>query len=442
MKMIQEIHVLRVKNSLQGSIVMPGDKSCSHRSLMIASQMTGSTTITGLLESDDVMATKDALIDFGVKIEKKGKNWLVDGLGLGNLTTPDNVIDLGNSGTGVRLLMGLICTMNVNVILTGDRSLRSRPMARVIKPLKKYAVEFGARDDNYLPVHVEGNMFATAINHKITVPSAQVKSALLFAALNAHGESSFIETVLTRDHTEIMMKYLGFNITEEIIDNQKHITINADQELPAKDITISGDPSSAAFLIAAAILIPDSKITVKNVLMNEHRIGFYKILELMNANISFNNVREVSGEQVADIEASYSNLQAVDIAASYAPSTIDEYPILAILSSQAKGVTRMNGLQELKVKESNRLDAIVENLRKCQIDVSCGKDWMEIRYSPNIEATDIINTYHDHRIAMSFIILGLISKNGITIDDITMINTSFPGFFDKLKELGADIIKK
>lgn len=434
-----KIHVLRVKNALQGKVVIPGDKSCSQRALMLASQMLGTTVISGLLESNDVMATKNALIGLGVKINKEGNDWVVEGSGLGSLANPDNVLDLQNSGTGVRLLMGLVSTMNVRVVFTGDSSLRSRPMGRVMNPLKKYAAEFSPRDKDFLPVEVVGNMSSTAISHEIEVPSAQVKSALLLASLNAHGESDFVETTLTRDHTEIMMRYLGFDIVEKLENNKKYISINATNDLPAKDITVSGDPSSAAFLVAAAILIKGSNITIKNVLINEHRIGFYQILELMNAKVSFNNIREVSGEKVADITAEYSDLKAVDIPAEYAPRTIDEYPILAILSSQAVGTTRMNGLTELKIKESNRLDAIVQNLEKCQVDVKSGDDWMEIEYSPNIKSSDIIETCHDHRIAMSFIILGLISENGIVIDDITMINTSFPEFFDKFKELGINI---
>lgn len=439
MKKIKKIHVKRLQNSLQGSVIIPGDKSCSQRALMLSSQMLGNTLIKGLLESEDVLATKDALINLGVKIEKSQFGWVVEGSGLGNLVTPDTILDLKNSGTGVRLLMGLISTMGVSATLTGDDSLRSRPMARVINPLSKYSVEFNARDKNYLPIHLQGNMSSTAINHEITVPSAQVKSALLLAGLNAYGESSFIETTLTRDHTEIMMRYLGFDIKEKLEGNKKVININANQDLPAKDITVSGDPSSAAFLVAAAILVKGSNITVKNVLINEHRIGFYKILKLMNAKISFENIREVSGEKVADIKAEYSELKSAKIPAHYAPSTIDEYPILAVLASQAKGVTRMNGLTELKVKESNRLAAIVENLKKCQINVSYGDDWLEVKYSPNIAVSETITTYHDHRIAMSFIILGLISQNGVSIDDITMIDTSFPEFFQKLEELGAHL---
>ena len=427
--------LLKAQNPLRGEITVPGDKSCSQRALMLASQMLGTTKITGLLESADVISTKNALISLGASIKKEQDEWLVMGNGLGSLTTPNEVLDLGNSGTGVRLLMGLVTTMNLNAVFTGDQSLRSRPMQRVTEPLRKYNANFQARDNNYLPLQLQGNPNSVAINHEITVPSAQVKSALLLAALNAHGESQFIENTLTRDHTEIMLRYLGFAIDETYDNGKKIIKINAPEDLAAKDLAIAGDPSSAAFLVAAAILIKDSDITIKNVLINQYRIGFYEILRNMNAQIEFSNIREVSGEKIADINVKYSQLKSYDISAEYAAKTIDEYPILAILASQAQGKTRMNGIAELKIKESDRLNAIIENLTACNVLVTSGDDWLEISYSPNIINNAIIKTYHDHRIAMSFAILGLISQNTITIDDITMIQTSFPDFFTKLAAL-------
>lgn len=423
---------------LQGVITVDGDKSCSHRALMLASQMLGVSRVSGLLLAEDVLATKDALIAMGVKIIADGDDWLIYGNGLGSLVTPENILDLGNSGTGVRLLLGLVATMNIKTIFTGDKSLNSRPMLRVLKPLQAYLCNFSAREDNFLPVEMQGNKLAPAIKYQITTPSAQVKSALLLAALNAYGKSIITEKIFTRDHTEIMLDYLGFSIQEKINNNIKEITIHGNkQDVKAKDINVSGDPSSAAFMVAAALLVKDSHLVIKNILINKYRIGFYQILQKMGANISFNNIRNICGEEVADIEVKYSQLHGVEVESHYAPSMIDEYPILSILATQALGATKMYGLAELKVKESNRLNAIIENLQNCGVTLNSGEDWLEISYSKNIQANKIINSYHDHRIAMSFIILGLISNNIIEIDDISMIKTSFPNFFTLLKKIKA-----
>ena len=431
--------IKNIKSALTGSIIVDGDKSCSHRALMLASQMLGITRISGLLEAEDVIATKNALVEMGVRIEVDGKDWLIYGNGLASLVSPDKILDLGNSGTGVRLLLGLVATINIEASFTGDKSLNSRPMLRVLEPLKQYLCNFTAREKNYLPINIKGNNLAPAIKYEIITPSAQVKSALLLAALNAHGKSIFTENILTRDHTEIMMEYLGFDIEQEIIAGKKNITVQGGQDLPAKDIIVSGDPSSAAFIVAAALLVKGSEITIKNVLINKYRIGFYQVLKKMGANIEFTRIRSICNEQVADIKVKYSKLQGIDIDANYAPSMIDEYPILSILASQAVGSTKMYGIAELKVKESNRLSAIVSNLKKCGVTVNSGDDWLEVKYTKNIDSKEIITTYHDHRIAMSFIILGLISKNGLEIDDIDMIKTSFPSFFDLLKEIGVTI---
>jgi 3-phosphoshikimate 1-carboxyvinyltransferase len=435
---MNNFYVKTAKLPLQGVIIVDGDKSCSHRALMLSSQMLGVTRISGLLLAEDVLATKGALIDMGVKIIADGDDWLVYGNGLGSLVTPENILDLGNSGTGVRLLLGLVATLNIKAVFTGDKSLNSRPMLRVLNPLKTYLCNFSAREDNFLPVEMQGNKLAPAIKYEITTPSAQVKSALLLAALNAYGNSQISEKTFTRDHTEIMLNYLGFSIQEKITNNIKEITIQGKvKDLKAQDITISGDPSSAAFMVAAALLVKDSHLIIQNILINKYRIGFYEILKKMGADISFNNIRNICGEEVADIEVKYSQLHGIEIDASYAPSMIDEYPILSILATKALGSTKMYGLAELKVKESNRLNAIIVNLRNCGVNLNSGDDWLEISYSKNINATKIINSYHDHRIAMSFIILGLISQNIIEIDDISMIKTSFPNFFTLLKKINA-----
>ncbi len=427
--------------ALQGELSVPGDKSCSQRALMIASQLVGEVKISGLLESGDVLSTANALKNLGVLIEKQGLDYVVSGCGLGSLMNPEAVLDLGNSGTGSRLLMGLLSTQKVKAIFTGDQSLSSRPMSRVMDPLKKYGANFIAREENFLPVTLIGNDEAVAIEHLVNVPSAQVKSALIFAALNAHGESQITEIELTRDHTEIMLKYLGFDLKEEFAEQKKTIKINAIEDLPAKDITISGDPSSAAFIAAAALLIPGSEITITNVLVNKLRIGFYEVLLKMGAQLEFKNQREVSGEQVADLYVKYSQLTGFNIPAELAPAMIDEYPILAVLSCFAKGKTRMNGLKELKVKESNRLAAIEENLLNCGVAVTSGADWLEIdpEATSKIAASEIIKTYDDHRIAMSFIVLGMVLEEGLEIDDTAMIATSFPEFFGCFAKLGLSL---
>jgi len=430
--------VFKKDTPITGIISSTSDKSCSHRALILASQMMGRTKISNLLEADDVMATKQALIDLGVKIEKEGEDYIVYGSGLASLVSPEGVLDLGNSGTGVRLLMGLVSTQPVKAIFTGDQSLSKRPMARVLKPLEKFNIEYNARDENYLPVQITGNTEAVAVNHVIEVASAQVKTALMLAAINAHGRSKFVETELTRDHTELMMQYLGFDVECEITNGAKEITVCCNEDLPAKDINVAGDPSSAAFMAAAALLVPGSEIVIENVLINKYRVGFYEVLKLMGAHIEYQNVRNDSGEKVADIKVKYSELSGIEVPAEYAPSMIDEYPILAVLATQAKGKTKMLGLKELRVKESDRLSAINENLQRCGVYTTCGEDWLEVQYCENIRATEIIKSYHDHRIAMSFLILGFVSLDGIEVDDISMIATSFPDFFDKLKDLEVD----
>jgi 3-phosphoshikimate 1-carboxyvinyltransferase len=286
---------------------------------------------------------------------------------------------------------------------------------------------------------LKGNKDAVAIKHEIEVASAQVKSALLLGAINAHGESEIIEPVLTRDHTEIMMQYLGFNLTEKLLDGKKHIYLNVEQELKAKSINIAGDPSSAAFLASLAILTKGSDIVIKNILFNVHRTGFFEVAKNMGADITIINDKILSGERVVDLRIKYSTLTGVITEKEIAPKTIDEYPILAILAAKAEGKTRFNGLEELKVKESNRFSAIIDNLKNCGVKVEYGNDWIEIEGCKNFKISEVIKTHHDHRIAMSFIILGLTITEQVTIDDTAMIKTSFPEFFDKLKELNANI---
>ncbi|MFZ8864318.1 MAG: 3-phosphoshikimate 1-carboxyvinyltransferase [Rickettsiales bacterium] len=429
----------RQKTPITGTATVGSDKSCSHRALIIASQMIGVCKITNLLEAEDVMATKEALQKLGVKILKEGDTYLVYGNGRASLVSPKDVLNLGNSGTGVRLLMGLIATQPVQAVFTGDESLTRRPMARVLEPLENYNFTASARENNFLPIHISGNSDAVAINYELKLASAQVKTALLLAAINACGTTNITEKKYTRDHTELMMQYLGFDLQIMPQNNCKTISLTVNEDIVAKDININGDPSSAAFLAAAALLVKDSEIVLKNIMINEYRIGFYKVLQMMGAELYFENVRLDTGEKIADIRVKYSKLKGVVVPAKIAASMIDEYPILAILAVRAEGVTRMEGLEELRVKESDRLNAIYKNLIKCGVEANCGDDWLEVKYSDKIYADEIIKTYNDHRIAMSFLILGLVSDSAIEVDDVKMINTSFPEFFSKLKQLGVKL---
>ncbi len=425
------------KNSIKGLISVSGDKSCSHRALIFASLMQGITKIYGLLESEDVLATLNALKNMNVDITKKDNFYEVKASGLHSLTSPNTALDLQNSGTGVRLLMGLVATQNITAYFTGDESLSARPMARVTEPLSKFLPNIDSRDGNYLPVHISGNSEAVAIDYKINIASAQIKTALILAAIHANGTSQITETKLTRDHTELMMQYLGFAIDYKIINQQKIINIKGNQaNVNAKDIKVSGDPSSAAFLIAAALLVPGSELTIKNVIINPHRIGFFEVLKEMGADIEYLNINNESGEEIADIRAKYSKLKGIEIGAEKAASMIDEYPILSVIATQAEGKTIMYGLKELRVKESDRLAVIIKNLEICGVKTKSGEDWLSVEYCKKIRATEIIKTYNDHRIAMSFLILGLIAEERLTIDDASMINTSFPEFFEKLNKLG------
>jgi 3-phosphoshikimate 1-carboxyvinyltransferase len=434
--------ILPKKEAIKATIYISGDKSCSHRALILSTLTQGVTKIKGLLEAEDVLATLNALKLMGVSICKKDDYYEVLGCGLHSLISPLSELNLRNSGTGVRLLMGLIATQKITAYLTGDQSLSSRPMARIMEPLAKFLPNYNLRDSNFLPAFISGNPDAIAINHEINIPSAQIKTALILAAIHATGTSEIIETKLTRDHTELMMEYLGFKINYEIIGGKKIIKIPGNQtNVAAKDININADPSSAAFLVAAALLIPGSELIVKNIMINPHRIGFYQTLQEMGADINYLNIRKESGEKIADIKVRYSKLKGVEVPAARAATMIDEYPILSIIATQAEGQTVMRGLKELRVKESDRLAAINENLKICGVNTESGEDWLIVKYTKKIIPSDIIKTYADHRNAMSFLILGLIAEKELIIDDSTMINTSFPEFFTKLKEIGVNFAR-
>lgn len=417
---------------ITGVIEVPGDKSISHRALIISSMAIGRSRISGLLEGEDVINTAKSLRKLGVNIEKSGDDYLVDGVGIGGFHEPDDFLDMGNSGTGARLLMGLVASYNFTSFFTGDHSLRKRPMARVATPLEKIGATIISRDGCVMPLAVVGAKNPIPINYTLPVPSAQVKSAILLAALNIPGITTIIEHEKTRDHTELMLKNFGAKLN---ISGDK-IEIMGQPELIAKDIIVPGDPSSAAFMVVAAIITEDSEITIKNVCVNPERMGLYITLKEMGADIEFINERELSGEKIADIRARSSKLKGITIPAKRAPSMIDEYLVMAVAASSANGETIMQNLAELRVKESNRLQAIYDGMKSCGVDIKMQEDELVIK-GGEVNGGALIETKLDHRIAMSFLVLGLVAINPITIDDISAIATSFPNFVELMENIGA-----
>jgi 3-phosphoshikimate 1-carboxyvinyltransferase len=427
---------------LSGSISVPGDKSISHRALMLSALAIGHSTIKGLLEGDDVLATASALRQLGVTIEQKDTIWHVNGVGIGGFTEPDNVLDMGNAGTGSRLLMGLVASAPFNSNFTGDSSLRSRPMGRVIDPLKKMGADFVSRSKGRFPLMVIGNPKLTGITYSLAVPSAQVKSAILLAALSASGQTTIIEPEATRDHTERMLQGMGFPLNiQQQTDGSRIITIQGQVHQPsAWHIEVPGDPSSAAFAIVAATLVPKSDITINKTCLNKTRIGLLTTLIEMGADITISNQTVAGGEEIGDIRVRYHPLHGVVVPAERAPSMIDEYPILAIAAAMAQGETRMEGLEELRVKESDRLSAIAAGLAANGIEHIMLENSLIIRGSNTPpHGGGRVLTHHDHRIAMSFLVLGMITTEPVMIDDMNMIATSFPNFIPLINQLGGAI---
>lgn len=428
----------KTDNPLKGEITVAPDKSISHRALIFASLAHGKSKITNLLQGEDVLKTAAALSLMGVEIEKKSdESWIVNGCGIAGLQEPSDFLDMGNSGTAARLLAGLVSTYNFTSFFTGDESLRKRPMQRVFEPIKQFGANIIARQNNFMPFAVIGAKEAMPIEYKMKIASAQVKSCILLASLAVRGKTTIIETEKCRDHSEIMMKYLGLKIETSDFENDEKIgtkiASHGLQEFDAKDFEIVGDISSAAFFIVAATLVKNSKILIKNVGVNPLRTGVITTLLEMGANIKFTNEREICGEKAADILVESANLTGIEIPATRAASMIDEYPILAVAAAFAKGTTKMNGLAELKVKESNRLAAIAENLAACGADVKIGDDFLEVKGGIIQQKEKVkISTKMDHRIAMSFLVMGLMMESGAEVDDSSMIKTSFPNFINIL----------
>lgn len=434
--------------AITGSANIPGDKSISHRALMFGGMAIGETKITGLLEGEDVHCTANAMRQMGATIERcENGTWICNGVGIGGLKEPSNTLEMGNSGTSTRLLMGLVGGHNIQTTFSGDASLNRRPMNRVIKPLENMGITINSRENGRLPLTIKGPKTLQPIKYQLPIASAQVKSAILLAGLSAIGKTIVIEETPTRDHTENMLKYFGVNIEVENLDgNRQKISIEGQKDLIGTNIRVPSDPSSAAFPIVAALINKNSDITLKNILMNDRRIGLYKTLKEMGANIIYNNERTDSGEPICDITVKTSNtLQGIKVPENRVPSMIDEFPILSIAASFAKGSTYMSGLKELKVKESDRLLMMYNGLKSCGVDLEMGEDTLTIHGTGNPpEGPDKniqIETALDHRIAMSFLILGTATNKPVIIDDATPIKTSFPNFIELMNSLGANLQK-
>jgi len=433
----------RTDRPLAGHVRVPGDKSISHRSLMLSALAIGRSTIDGLLEGEDVLATAAALRAMGATIERGDDGrWTVHGVGVGGLLQPAGALDMGNSGTSTRLLMGLVTSHPITATFTGDASLSGRPMGRVIDPLSQMGADISASPGGRLPLMLRGLAPAVPLTYRLPVASAQVKSAILLAGLNTPGVTRVIEPVPTRDHSERMLA--GFGATVEIgqdTDGARTIAIHGEAELRPQSIDVPGDPSSAAFLVVAALLVPGSDIRIDNVGINPTRAGLFDMLRLMGADLTYEAVRTVGGEPVADIRVRASTLTGIEVPPEVAPSMIDEYPILFVAASLARGRTVLRGLEELRVKESDRIAVMAEGLRAIGATVEELPDGMIIdgRDGDPFPGGATVATRLDHRIAMSFAVAGLVSAAPVVIDDIAPIATSFPTFPTLLATLGATL---
>jgi 3-phosphoshikimate 1-carboxyvinyltransferase len=424
---------------LKGTAQMPGDKSISQRALILGALAAGETRISGLLESGDVHSTAGALRGFGAELTAEGPGrWRVVGTGVGNWKSPGSELDFGNSGTGSRLVMGAMATTPITAVFTGDASLRSRPMARVVDPLKAFGVTYeGQGPKALMPLTLHGAGEAKAATVHVATASAQVKSALLLAALNARGTSRVSQGSLTRDHSEKMLAAFGANITvSPSPEGGEVITVEGPARLSGCTVEVPRDPSSAAFAIVAALIVPGSEIELPAILLNPRRIGLIETLFEMGADIEVQNKRSSGGEEIGDLVVRHSRLQGVDVPASRAPSMIDEYPVLSVAAAFAEGKTAMRGLEELRVKESDRLAAVAAGLAANGVRHVIEGDDLIVEGGA-VPGGGMVSTHMDHRIAMSFLTMGLASENPVTVDDVTMIATSFPEYQDLMRGLGA-----
>ncbi|MBD3664198.1 3-phosphoshikimate 1-carboxyvinyltransferase [Sulfitobacter sp. TSTF-M16] len=435
--------ISRACGPLSGTADVPGDKSISHRSLILGALAVGETTIEGLLEGQDVLDTAAAMRAFGAEVtDHGGKSWSVRGVGVGGFAEPDQVIDCGNSGTGVRLIMGAMATAPISATFSGDASLNGRPMARVTDPLALFGAQAVGRAGGRLPMTIVGSQMPVPVRYHVPVPSAQVKSAVLLAGLNVPGKTVVIEAEATRDHTERMLAGFGAEIAVEDTEEGRQITLTGQPELVPQHIVVPRDPSSAAFPVCAALIVPGSDVLVPGIGLNPTRAGLFTTLREMGADLTYENTREEGGEPVADLRARFSpDLKGIEVPPARAASMIDEYPVLSVVASYAQGQTVMRGVRELRVKESDRIDAMATGLRANGIKVEDGEDWWTVtgRGHGNVQGGATCQSHLDHRIAMSFLILGMAAQSPVRVDDGGPIATSFPIFETLMADLGAQV---
>ncbi|AZQ66404.1 3-phosphoshikimate 1-carboxyvinyltransferase [Silicimonas algicola] len=428
---------------LKGEAKVPGDKSISHRALILGALSVGETKVRGLLEGEDVLATAAAMRAFGAEVTRGADGeWSIHGVGTGGFAEPSDVIDCGNAGTGVRLIMGAMATTPITATFTGDASLRSRPMGRVTDPLALFGTASYGRRGGKLPMTLVGAADPVPVRYTLPMASAQVKSAVLLAGLNAPGETVVVEGEATRDHTERMLRGFGADVRVEETSEGRVITLKGQPELRPQSIDVPRDPSSAAFPVCAALIVEGSDVLVPNIGLNPTRAGLFETLRDMGADLTYENVRDEGGEPVADIRARFSpDMQGISVPEDRAASMIDEYPILSVVAANARGRTEMRGVKELRVKESDRIDAMAKGLRANGVSVDEGDDWwtVEGRGPGGVPGGATVAAQLDHRIAMSFLCLGMASAKPVTVDDASPIATSFPIFETLMTGLGADL---
>jgi len=433
----------RKSGPLTGVAAVPGDKSISHRALILGAMAVGETKVTGLLEGQDVLDTAKAMRAFGAEVTGHGEgSWSVHGVGVGGFAEPADIIDCGNSGTGVRLIMGAMATTPITATFTGDASLRKRPMGRVTDPLALFGARSYGRQGGRLPMTIVGAANPVPVRYTVPVPSAQVKSAVLLAGLNAPGETVVIEKEPTRDHSERMLTGFGAKLSVERTPEGNVITLTGQPELRPQTVAVPRDPSSAAFPVCAALLVPGSDILVPGVSQNTTRNGLYTTLVEMGAAIEFGNPREEGGEPVADLRVRFTgDLKGIEVPEERAASMIDEFPVLSVVAACATGTTVMRGVKELRVKESDRIDAMARGLEACGVRIEEDEDTLIVHGlgADGVPGGATCKTHIDHRIAMSFLVLGLASRKPISVDDGSPIATSFPVFETLMAGLGADI---
>jgi 3-phosphoshikimate 1-carboxyvinyltransferase len=425
--------------ALRGRIRLPGDKSISHRALILGALAAGRTRIEGLLEAEDVLATARAVQALGAELRRENGAIEVIGQGVGGLRAPSTDLDFGNSGTGSRLMFGVVAGHDWQARFTGDASLKRRPMARVLKPLERMGLSVAGDGKATLPLTVKGTRDLLPIRYETPVASAQVKSAILLAGLHAPGRTTVVEPAPSRDHTERLLAYFGAEVSsEDDASGGRAVSVRGDAELGGVPIAVPGDPSSAAFVAAAALISPGSDVTLEGVLMNPTRIGFFDTVKEMGGSVELLELRQEGGEPVGYLRVRASALKGVTVPAERAPAMIDEYPILAVLAAFAQGETRMKGLAELRVKESDRLEATAAGLAACGVEVAVEGDDLIVRGDGRMKGGGLVATHLDHRLAMAFLVAGLGAAAPVTVDDTSMIATSFPDFTKLMMSLGAE----